>query len=119
MAEKVNVDNRIGSNIKYIRENFKFTQEQVADFVGVSRSTIALYESGDRRVPIDQLEKISDLFGVEMHELLESDMDNFTANVAFAFRADDISGEDLEKIANFKRIVKNYQKLKSLMDESA
>lgn len=117
MAEKTNINERIGSNLKYIRETFGYTQDHVANYVGVSRPLIAHYESGERRVPIDQLKKISDFFGVDMHELLEEDINDFTANVAFAFRADEVSVEDMEKIASFKRIVKNYLKLKTLQHE--
>jgi hypothetical protein len=42
---------------------------------------------------------------------LESNPDNATANIAFAFRAQNLTTEDLNSIAQFQKIVRNYMKM--------
>lgn len=58
---------------KHQRENVKkWTQDQTAEALGVSRSTIAGYESEEKnRIPREEtLNKIADLFGVSIDYLL-------------------------------------------------
>jgi transcriptional regulator with XRE-family HTH domain len=58
---------------KYFRENVnRWTQEQTAAVLGVSRSTIAGYESEEKkRIPREEtLNKIADVFSVSIDYLL-------------------------------------------------
>lgn len=57
---------------KHLRENTRLTQDEVAEKLGVSRSTIAGYESEEKgRTPRKEvLKKASDLFGVRVEYLL-------------------------------------------------
>ena len=57
------------------------------------------------------------LFGVEMIELIDKDEKQFQVNVAFAFRADEISRIDLESIARVKKIIKNYLSMMKVESE--
>jgi transcriptional regulator with XRE-family HTH domain len=102
---------KIGYNIKSIREKLNYTQEQVASILGVSREMISYYENGDRKIPLDSLNKIADFFSVDLYDLLESDDILSKINTAFAFRADEILNDDLIQIASFSKIVKNYIKM--------
>lgn len=109
----------VGSNIKKYRERLGFSQKDVSDYLGITRAQISNYENGKREVPVVQLKKIADLFGVTLSELLEKEEAKKSANLAFAFRSDDLTQEDFEKMAWFKRIVKNHQKMLSIKDGSS
>lgn len=50
-----------------IRENL--TQEELADKLGVSRSTIGMYEAGRREPSFEDSETIADFFNVDMNYL--------------------------------------------------
>ena len=50
-----------------------YTQAQMAELLGVSRSTYTKYESGDIQMGADVLEKLSDIFGVSTDYLLGRD----------------------------------------------
>lgn len=64
----------LANNLKYLRKHRKETQEQVADILGINRSTYADYEKG-RTEPIASLSlKIAERFGVTVEELLKSDL---------------------------------------------
>ena len=56
----------IGRNLKILRENSGFTQEKVAEYLNVGRSAYANYESGEREMPLDALEKAAALFGCDL-----------------------------------------------------
>lgn len=61
-------------NIKYLREKKKLTQQELADELNVSRSTIAGYEAEGKQPSIDKLSKISDYFGVTLDQLVKQDL---------------------------------------------
>lgn len=60
----------IGINIKVHRKKIGITQEQLGKIVGVGKSNISMYESGDRIPPLDIVEKMSELFGVGLDDLM-------------------------------------------------
>ena len=105
----------IGKNIKSYREELHLSQEEVAEYLGVSRELISYYENGRREAQLEKLEKLADLFGIELIILLEKDLTIREADLAFAFRSDGLEQRDLEHIGNFHRIIKNYLKMKQIL----
>lgn len=102
----------VGQNIRQFRERLGFTQASVANYLGVAREQISYYETGARSVSTDHLQKLADLFGIDAYDLLDPDSFQRQLNIALAFRADQFTAEDLTSMAAFKRIVKNYHKMK-------
>ena len=56
--------------LKYLRKEIDIYQKELAQNIGVSRSTITLYESGSRKPNLETLEKLADYFGVSIDYLL-------------------------------------------------
>ena len=52
----------IQNNIKAIRKKLGYTQETVADVLGIARPTYTEYETKDIDIPFNTLEKLSDFF---------------------------------------------------------
>lgn len=57
----------VGKRVKGERESLKYkdskwTQEYVADLIGIARSTYTAYENGTKLPPVDTLNKIADIF---------------------------------------------------------
>ena len=105
----------MAKNIKVLRKANGFTQERLAEYLNVGRSAYANYESGEREAPLDVLERLADLFGCDLYELYEDDQDVQENMLATAFRVDDLSLEDMNQVAAFKRMVKNYLKMDSML----
>lgn len=105
----------IGRNLKALREANNYTQEQVASFLGIQRSAYSNYETGDREAPIEILEKASSLFGCEMELLFDSDQKAVKNMLVCAFRADNLSVEDMKEVSAFKDIVMSYMKMERLL----
>jgi transcriptional regulator with XRE-family HTH domain len=99
-----------------LRSRRGLSQEEVATYLKISRPLISYYESGEREIPLPQLEKLSDLYGVEVSDLMSNESEFQQANFAFAFRTNGLADTDLQSIADFQKIVKNYLKLKSIKD---
>lgn len=56
----------IGSRLRYLRKQDNITQQQLADSIGVAKSTISMYESGQREPDFETLEALADYFNIEM-----------------------------------------------------
>lgn len=55
--------------IKELRTSCGYSQQKLADMLNVSKSTVNMYERGERRPGMDQLEAIADYFNVDMDYL--------------------------------------------------
>ena len=60
----------IGKKIKKFRESNGFTQDGLAKDIGVSRTSLANFESGKQAVYISDLYKLAVQFGIQVVELL-------------------------------------------------
>ena len=97
----------IARNIKLMREASKYTQEEVASFLGIGRSAYSNYEAGEREMPLSCMEKLADLYGCDAYLFYEDNENIIEGMLATAFRVDNLSPEDMVQIAAFKRVVKN------------
>ena len=59
----------IENKLQFLRELHELKQQDVADALGVSRSTYANYESGRRAPDIDLLMRLADIYGISLDEL--------------------------------------------------
>ncbi len=67
---KDSLNKTIGNNIRNLRNHTSMTQEQLANYLGVSVPTISLYESGTRTVPLESLVVLSRIFNISIDNLL-------------------------------------------------
>jgi len=58
------------SVLKSLRKSFGLTQDELANKLDVSRSTIGMYENGSREPDYETLEAIADFFNVDTDYLL-------------------------------------------------
>lgn len=62
-------DNKIGMNIKKYRKG-KFTQQELADKIGKTESSIRKYEKGLVTIPLDVLNRIASALEVKVADLM-------------------------------------------------
>ncbi len=116
----MNQDQIIGRNIRYFRDNLGLNQEELALYFGNTREEVSYYETGKRTIPTEVISKAAKLFGIDEYDLYETDPELAKTYVAFAFRADVLNPDDLQHIADFRKIVLNYLNMKKVIsDESA
>lgn len=99
----------VGDNLKSWRNKIGYNQDDLADYLGIKRENISYYETGEREIPINHLEKLGDLFGIEPEMFFNENKEIIETELAFAFRnTEKLSADSLRNIALFKKIVKNY-----------
>lgn len=65
----------IHDKIRELRQKKHLTQEQVAELINMSKNGYANMERGQTSININRLEKIAEVFGVDILELLNSSKD--------------------------------------------
>jgi transcriptional regulator with XRE-family HTH domain len=68
--------NTIGKKIKKLRNDRKMTQQELADEIGVSESTVSLYESDTRKPSFKALSRIAKVFDVTEAFFLNAEESN-------------------------------------------
>ena len=96
----------IGSKIKDARQEANMSQKQLAELVGFDSSTaISLIEAGQRKVSIEDIEKIGKILQKDIKFFLGKK--NEEVDLKYALRADkDLSKEAKDSIANFIDFIK-------------
>lgn len=113
---------KTGEIIRAYRERMGLSQEIVASFLGIKRETLSYYENnpdGRNQASLEVLEKLANLYGVDLADFFEDDIKQLNANLAFAFRATDLNENDLNEIAQFRKVVKNYLKIIDLENHAS
>jgi len=64
---------KVGNFIKELRKEKNLTQEQLAERFNVARRTVSRWENGNNLPDIDILIEMSDLFGVDLREILDGE----------------------------------------------
>ncbi len=63
-----------GNKLKKLRENQGLLQKELADKIGISLSSISMYERGERQPDNDILKRLSQYFGVSTDYLLDNEV---------------------------------------------
>lgn len=68
------MSNFFSTNLKYLREKEKLSQNKLAEKVGVNQTTIARWETEEIKPSIDNVEQIANVLNVSLPDLLISDL---------------------------------------------
>lgn len=64
---------KTGLNIKRLREEKSYTQQQMAELINMHRSNYSKIESGQREISIEALDKIAKHFGLTIDQIVHMD----------------------------------------------
>lgn len=67
---EIEVDTMIYYNIRNLREDNDWTQQYVADFLGVNRRTYSAYETGTNSMTPETLIRLAELYNTSVDYLL-------------------------------------------------
>lgn len=102
--------------LKMMREKAGLRQEQIAEYLGVTQTFISKVENGERNLTVDQLESAVNLYGYSLAAF--ADMDQDAHPIQFAFRAQDVSQDDLRVIAEIGKIAINSRFMARMLEGS-
>lgn len=86
---KLETQKRIAENLKVLRVVKNFSQAEMAEMVGISRSLYTHYELGRRTPDAEILFHITNRFGVNMGILFDTEPRHFLAHLATAQYCED------------------------------
>lgn len=66
--------NFFNSNLKYLRKAKGMSQQEIADKIGIDRSSISRWENGNMGATIDKAIDIAQLFDIPIPEFLGKDL---------------------------------------------
>ncbi len=92
----------VHERIKELRNQLHLSQDYVAKYLGISRSTYTQMENGKRKVLADEVAQLSNLFGVSTDSLLNNTELSQPATV-FARSFEKLDQRDQEEIMNLIR----------------
>lgn len=95
-------------NLKAARLQKNISQKEVAEAIGVAKSTYSLYESGKREPNVKTIKKIADFLGVSGDSLLGTDTEVNT--LAAHHEGEEFTPEELAEIEEFKKYVLSKRK---------
>lgn len=106
--------NQIGAKLKNLRKSRKMTQEEFAQKIGVSRSTLSCYEIDQRTPSVKTLQHIAEMFGIGLDYFgISTTKDNafeLLARAKEVFENENVSRETKEAL--YTEFMKLYLKMK-------
>jgi len=99
---------KFNENLRSAREQKGLSQKDVAEGIGVAKSTYSLYESGGREPNVQTIKKISDVLNVSADELLG--LESEPTSIAAHFDGDEYTEDELKRIKEFAAFVKASRK---------
>ena len=66
--------NYLPSNLRYLRTRKKMSQTELGKLLGRDHTTVSGYESGKRTPSLSDISKITEIFHVSTHDLINDDL---------------------------------------------
>lgn len=88
----------ISSRIKQLRISMDYSQERLAEIVGITRSSLANYEQNRRPIPLTVLIKIADALSCSIDFLINGDKQNNDTDIMMIEKFDNIKNDFQRKL---------------------
>ena len=107
----------LGKRLKELRTIKKLFQSDLANLLGIERSTYGKYETGDSSPDYEKLIQLADFFQVSVDYLLgKTDIPTPIETIAAHHEGDDFTEEELEEIEKFKEFVRMKRQQKKTQE---
>ena len=111
--KKLEINKYVGAQIKKWRELRNYTQDDLAEMMGVAKQTISRYEKGDRGANQDVLFQLAQILKVSINEFfppVESKQSNPKIETIAAHIDEDVTDEEMIEIQNYIEYIKSKRK---------
>ena len=104
-----------GDRLRRARDNARFTQQEVAEKIGIARTTLVAIEKGQRRIRVDEIQRLAKLYGTSVNAILRHEAVH--VDLVFRFRKthDAMGGAESEAVEIMSRLVKAEVELENLL----
>lgn len=112
--------NNFPSNLKELREQNNLSQKELASYIGINRSTLSYYESGQSEPTLTNLIKLSNYFDCSIDSLVFglNNQENLNSNKynTYTIKLNNIISQ-LENL-NIQKLISNIKDIKSDFDKT-
>ena len=104
----------LAKRLREAREYFGFSQEEVAQYLGLPRSALSNIENGQRRVDVIELGKLAKLYKRPLSAFTEDESENAVDPEVehLARQAADLSPQDREELSRFAEFLRSRKQTK-------
>lgn len=99
--------------LKTLRTERQLSQLELATRLGISKSAVSMYEQGRREPDFDILNKIADIFQVDVDYLLGrtvSSLESESVTIAAYLDTSDLTQAELDDVAEYIRFIRSKRK---------
>ncbi|MDO4599023.1 MAG: helix-turn-helix transcriptional regulator [[Ruminococcus] gnavus] len=99
--------------LKTLRTERQLSQLELATRLGISKSAVSMYEQGRREPDFDILNKIADIFQVDVDYLLGrtiSSLESEPVTIAAHLDTSDLTQAELDDVAEYIRFIRSKRK---------
>ncbi len=119
----MDMNNRIGNNIRILRSQFSETQDQLASAISVSKKTISSYENGRNMPDLEMIRAVADHYHLPPQILMTADLSEYPSAHKPVSNEEEFSLLQFTRIcfpsvfaqssdtASFQGVMKKHQKL--------
>lgn len=105
----------VGTNIKRLRNKTKLSQQEIADMLGLDRSTYINWENEISDIKSQYIPKLAEIFNVDIRDLFEDELKNINiTNNTFENKDNSTSGNIIVFNISDKEVT---EKLSSQIEE--
>lgn len=101
-----------GKHIQKLRESKGYSQEQLAELVGVEYQTISRIETGRYFTSFDKLHKIAKALGLTIKDLFDFPEDEMTKIDLIKIITKEIKSFDIQDLRNIHKMINLYYEFK-------
>lgn len=114
-------DYSIGESLRRVRKEHNLKQKDIAEAIGIDRSTYSFYETGKTNPPIETMCALAKIYNVTIGYLIGKEANNPELRVranAVSYAVDPIAllNEDEQKLLIYYRLAQDSSK-KEILDE--
>ncbi len=100
--------------LKTLRSGHALSQQELANYLGISKSSVSMYEQGRREPDFDVLGRIADFFQVDMDYLLgrsKRESEEFPPiTIAAHLDTSDLTQAELDDVADYIEFIRSKRK---------
>jgi Zn-dependent peptidase ImmA (M78 family)/transcriptional regulator with XRE-family HTH domain len=108
----------LGQRLRRLRENRGYTQEEIAQVLGISRSSVVQLESGNRSLDSVELMTLSKELAFDPKELFAEELSEQQDSVTVLFRAESAAGGDRklrQTVSQWSSLCREFTSLERLI----
>lgn len=112
----------LSENIRYLRKKHGFAQKDLSDKLGLSSNQISKYEKGEAQPRIEALIVLSELFDIDVSDLILKDLSREQGRPAVKMPVNEAEQEQMITALNdllMKRVMQMEEEIKKLDPERA